>query len=230
MNVSAFYENIRTGAVHDGLTMVDAVRLLCESGLQGIYVSYESTVQFSGELAEVLRETGIKVTGLHAWIDFSRDETGYKKLIDQAVRLGTDHALIVPVCSGQNLETLIDGMKNAVEYGEARGVQVYMEDLDQADSPYNNLTGLKLFLDQISGLSCCFDTGNLIMDQEDEVDGFEQLKTRIRALHLKDRSVRQNNPDDIGKQILDGSYRYPVPVGNGYIRIPEILEMEQNFL
>ena len=133
--------------------------------------------------------------------------------------------MIVPVCSGQNLETLIDGMKNAVEYGEARGVQVYMEDLDQADSPYNNLTGLKLFLDQISGLSCCFDTGNLIMDQEDEVDGFEQLKTRIRALHLKDRSVRQNNPDDIGKQILDGSYRYPVPVGNGYIRIPEILEI-----
>ena len=205
--------------------MANAVRSLCESGLQEIYVSYESTVQFSCELAEVLRETGIKVTGLHAWIDFSRDETGYQKLIDQAVRLGTDHALIVPICFDQDIETLIEGMKKAVEYGEARGVQVYMEDLDQADSPYNNLTGLKLFLNQIPGLSCCFDTGNLIMYQEDEAEGFRQLKTRIRALHLKDRSVRPKNPDDIGKQILDGSYRYPVPVGSGYIRIPEILEM-----
>ena len=225
MIVSAFYENIRTGAVHDGLPMTEAVKLLCESGLKGLYVSYESTVHFSGELDEVLRETGIKVTGLHSWIDFSRDKTGYKNLIDQAVSLGTDHVLIVPVCTDQNMETLIEGMKNAVEYGAARGIRVFMEDLDQANSPYNNLAGLKLFLERIPGLLCCFDTGNLIMHQEDEVDGFKQLQNRIRALHLKDRVIRPQNPDDIGKQILDGSCRYPAPVGSGYIRIREILEI-----
>lgn len=225
MNVSAFYENIRTGAVYNGLSMVEAVRSLCESGLQGVYVSCESTVQFSDELTEVLRETGIRVTGLHSWVDFSQDETGYKNLVEQAARLGTAHALIVPVCTNQNLETLIEGMKKAVEYGEGRDIQIFMEDLDQANSPYNNLAGLKLFLERIPELRCCFDTGNLIMYQEDEVDGFKQLRNRIRALHLKDREVNPKNPDDIGKQILDGSYRYPAPVGSGYIRIQEILEM-----
>lgn len=205
--------------------MAEAVKSLCESGLKGLYVSYESTVQFSDELDEVLRETGIGITGLHSWIDFSRNENGYKDLVEQAVRLGTDHVLIVPVCSGQDIENLIEGMIDAVEYGAARGVQVYMEDLDQADSPYNNLAGLKLFLERIPGLLCCFDTGNLIMHQEDEVDGFRQLQNRIRALHLKDRAIRPQNPDDIGKQILNGSCRYPAPVGSGYIRIREILEM-----
>ena len=221
--IAAFYENIITGSMHEGLSMVDAVSVLRNSGLRGIYVSYDSTVYYADELAEVLEKTGVEITGLHAWVDF--DKTDAHDVIDQAVRLGTDHVLLVPVCAGNDAETLLAGMRNAVAYGENNGVRIYMEDLDQADSPYNSVAGLQFFLDQVPGLRCCFDTGNLIMRQEDEVQAFRHLQPRICALHLKDRAMTPVNADDMGKKILDGSNRYPVPVGKGYIRIPEILAM-----
>ena len=44
-------------------------------------------------------------------------------------------------------------------------------------------------------------------------------------MHLKDRTIVPENPDDIGKKILDGTLRYPVPVGSGYIKIREILNL-----
>ena len=225
MTLSAFYENIRTGAVYHGIPMVEAVSALCGSGLQGIYVSLDSTRQYAEEIEEVLQKTDAAVTGLHAWIDYDGGTGASHELIDQAVRLGTDHALIVPVCTDQNFDRLIAGMRDAVDYGVSRGVRVYMEDLDQMASPYNNLPGLKRFLEAIPELYCCFDTGNLIMVQEDEVAAFRQLQGRIRALHLKDRGMTAKNPDDVGKEIRDGTYRYPVPVGSGFIRIPEILKM-----
>lgn len=225
MKVSAFYENIRTGAIHNGVSMAEAVSTLCGSGLQGIYVSYDSTLRYADELARVLDKTGVGITGLHGWISFDGGGSEAFRMIDQAVRLGTDHVLIVPVCAGNDIETLIAGMQNAVSYADSKDVQVYMEDLDQADSPYNHLAGLRLFLDRIPQLSCCFDTGNLIMRQEDEVSAFRQLQGRTGALHLKDRSMAALNPDDTGKKILDGSCRYPAPVGLGYIRIADILAM-----
>ena len=222
--ISAFYENIRTGAVHDGISMVKAVSALCSSGLQGIYISYASTLQYADEIAEVVAETGVEITGLHAWISFSKDGTEARDVIDQAARLGTDHVLIVPVCDDNDVETLVAGMQDAVRYGMEKGIQVFMEDLDAADSSYNSMNGLQTFMDRIPELKCCFDTGNWIMHGEDEVEAFRQFRNRICAMHLKDRRLTAENPDDIGKMVLDGTCRYPSPVGRGVIRIQEILK------
>jgi hypothetical protein len=43
-------------------------------------------------------------------------------------------------------------------------------------------------------------------------------------MHLKDRRLTAENPDDVGKMVLDGTCRYPSPVGRGVIRIQEILK------
>ena len=174
--ISAFYENIRTGAVHDGISVVKAVSALCSSGLQGIYISYASTLQYADEIAEVVAETGVEITGLHAWISFSKDGTEARDVIDQAARLGTDHVLIVPVCDDNDVETLVAGMQDAVRYGMEKGIQVFMEDLDAADSSYNSMKGLQTFMDRIPELKCCFDTGNWIMHGEDEVEAFRQFR------------------------------------------------------
>ena len=223
--ISAFYENIRTGAVHDGIPMTEAVSTLCASGLQEVYISYASTQQYADEIAEVLDKTGVKITGLHAWITFSRNGTEARDVIDQAASLGTDHVLIVPVCDGNDVEILIAGMQDAFSYGKEKGICVFMEDLDDTDSPYNSAAGLQKFMDRIPDLMCCFDTGNWIMHGEDEVKAFKQFRDRICAMHMKDRRLTKENPDDGGKMILDGTYRYPAPVGQGMIRIPEILAM-----
>ena len=100
-----------------------------------------------------------------------------------------------------------------------------MEDLDRPDSPYNSVNGLKMFLDRVPGLMCCFDTGNFIMRREDEAEAFRQFRGRIGALHLKDRRLTAENADDEGIRIPDGTVFYPAPVGKGTIRIAEILSM-----
>ncbi|MBR4501096.1 MAG: sugar phosphate isomerase/epimerase [Clostridia bacterium] len=223
--IAAFYENIRTGAVHDGIPMAEAVSALCASGLRGLYISYESAAEYADEIAETLKRTGAEVTGLHAWIKFSENGTEARRVIDRAKEMGTDHALIVPVCEGNHIDTLIAGMRDAVDYGKTKGIRVYMEDLDQPDSPYNSISGVRTFLDRVPGLGCCFDTGNWIMHGEDEAEAFRQFRGRIGAMHLKDRRAAPINADDEGIRILDGTFRYPAPVGKGNIGIAGILSM-----
>ncbi|MBR6706592.1 MAG: sugar phosphate isomerase/epimerase [Clostridia bacterium] len=227
--IAAFYENIRTGAAHDGIPMAEAVSALCASGLRGLYISYESASEYADEIAETLKRTGAEVTGLHAWVTFGENGTEARRVIDRAKDLGTDHALIVPVCEDNDIGTLIAGMRDAVSYGKTRGVRVYMEDLDQSDSPYNSVNGLRTFLERVPGLNCCFDTGNWIMHREDEVEAFRQFRGRIGAMHLKDRRAAPGNADDEGVRILDGTFRYPAPVGKGDIRIAEILSMAEDW-
>ena len=227
--IAAFYENIRTGAVHDGIPMAEAVSALCASGLRGLYISYESTVEYADEIAETVRRTGAEITGLHAWVTFGKNGTEARRVIDRAKELGTDHALIVPVCEGNDVDILVAGMRDAVEYGKTKGVRVYMEDLDQRDSPYNCVNGVRMFLDRVPGLNCCFDTGNWIMRGEDEAEAFRQFRGRTSAMHLKDRRAAPANADDEGIQVLDGTFRYPAPVGKGNIRIAEILSMAEDW-
>ncbi len=227
--IAAFYENIRTGAAHDGIPMADAVSALCESGLRGLYISYESTLEYADEIARTLDRTGAEVAGLHAWVTFGKSGTQARRVIDRAKDMGTDHVLIVPVCEGNDMDILIAGMRDAVGYGKTRGVRVYMEDLDQPDSPYNSINGLGMFLDRIPELGGCFDTGNWIMRGEDETEAFRRFRGRIGAMHLKDRRTSPINPDDEGVRILDGTFRYPAPVGKGNIRIAEILSMAEGW-
>ena len=122
-------------------------------------------------------------------------------------------------------EKLTAGMRDAVAYGQEKGVRVCMEDVDQANYPTSTIAGLRAFLDRIPGLECCFDTGNWIMSGEDEVEAFKKTQDRISAMHLKDRSKTRINEDDIEIRLPDGSELYPAPVGKGYIRVAEILSM-----
>ena len=225
MKIAAFFENIRTGAEYEGISVAEAVSGLQKAGLQGIYVSCESTQKYADELAEAVRETGVGIVGLHGWIDFDTQIGDVRGAIDRAAELGTDHLLIVPVCEGNDVEKLTAGMRDAVAYGREKGVRVCMEDVDQANYPTSTIAGLRAFLDRIPGLECCFDTGNWIMSGEDEVEAFKKTQDRISAMHLKDRSKTRINEDDIEIRLPDGSELYPAPVGKGYVRVAEILSM-----
>lgn len=225
MKISAFYENIRTGADHDGISMAEAVSALREAGLEGVYVGYDSTRRYADELADVMQQTGVEITGLHAWINFDRFRGAAFKVIDQAARLGTDHVLIVPTTEGISDAPIYEGLQATVDYGDQKGVRVYLEDLDLDSSTLCTMGGVCMLLRRIPRLLCCFDTGNLIMFHEDETEGFKRGGSRVRALHLKDRAHSPLHPEDVGKRTMDGEYCYPAPVGMGYIKMAELLSM-----
>ena len=62
------------------------------------------------------------------------------------------------------------------------------------------------------------------MEHEDELQAFELFKDRICTMHLKDRAKEGRYPDVRSKACKDGALEYPAPVGQGYIRMKEILD------
>ena len=226
--IAAFYENIVSGAEASGISVTNAVPNLMDHGLEALYILDDSLKYRSDEVHTVLKATGIAVAGLHAWIDFSSDPSNqsFRFLIDEAVRLKTDNVLIVPGMG--SAKNIVHGMLNAVHYGDTMNIRVCMEPLDRLDAPYCTLEGLEYFLLNIPGLYCCFDTGNLVLHAEDEVDAFRQLSDKVCAMHLKDRSKQPGFPDTIVKICANGDIVYPAPVGSGFIRIGEILDMAED--
>ena len=65
--------------------MTEAVSRLRESGMDGIYICLDSVREYPDEIEEVIRTTGVCVTGLHAWIDFGRNPEGYQELVDAEI-------------------------------------------------------------------------------------------------------------------------------------------------
>ena len=226
--IAAFYENIVSGSEASKISVTDAVSNLMDHGLEALYILDNSLRYRADEVQAVMQATGIAVAGLHAWIDFSSDPTdqSFRYLIDEAVRLKADNVLIVPGMG--SAKNIVHGMQNAVHYGDTMNIRVCMEPLDRLDAPYCTLEGLKYFLSSIPGLYCCFDTGNLVLHAEDEVDVFRQLSDKVCAMHLKDRSKQPGFPDTVAKACASGDIVYPAPVGSGFIRIGEILDMAED--
>ncbi len=226
--IAAFYENIVSGSEASKISVTDAVSNLMDHGLEALYILDNSLKYRADEVHAVLKATGIAVAGLHAWIDFSSDPSNqsFRFLIDEAVRLKTDNVLIVP--GMESAKNIVHGMQKAVYYGDAMNIRVCMEPLDRLDAPYCTLEGLEYFLSNIPGLYCCFDTGNLVLHAEDEVEAFRQLSDKVCAMHLKDRSRQSRYSDTIAKICANGDIVYPAPVGSGFIRIGEILDMAED--
>lgn len=233
MKIAAFYENIKLGAEAARVSLRDALLELKHAGMDMIYISWEEYRKDPDGLSSLFREAQLQVEGLHQWVDFAHDPDTeiYKCVIGDAKALGAGNVLFVPgfVFPGEEekaeeiLENMITAMGRAAAYGKEVGIKVCMEDFDGITAPYNSIAGLKLFLDQIPELHVCFDTGNFIMYHEDELEAFGQFRSRICAMHLKDRSKTPHFPKDQPKLCADGTPEYPCPVGAGYIRMEEIL-------
>ncbi len=233
MKIAAFYENIKAGVEASGISMREALSGLKEAGLELLYMNYEVFEEDRKILEPVMKELGLGVEGIYRFLDFAHlnSDERYKDCIDLAVEMHADNVLLIPGMIEPGEETqsefltqrMIEGLKQAVSYGELRGVKVTLEDFDGMAAPFNSIRGMQRFFDEIPGLYCAFDTGNFIMYKEDEMEGFHLFKDRTCTVHVKDRSFYPVNPKDEEKIVTDGSGIYPCPVGKGHIRIDQII-------
>jgi len=156
----------------------------------------------------------------------------YIEHIDLAARVHANNILIVPGFFEEDdenqkdalLENMKSALQNVVNYGKTKGIIVSLEDFDSEKSPLNNIAGLKWFFDRVSDLKCTFDTGNFIVYGENAFDAFNQFKSVLCAMHLKDRSHTPMNEKDQPFVLSNGKCIYPAPVGSGYIQIKEMLD------
>ena len=234
MVVSAFFENILTGAKYQKIPLVEALRQMKSAGLESVYVGRDSLAEFGEELLALLKSLYLAVEGLHGWFDFGGDPENedWKGFIDTAARWGAGHVLFVPGLVNTDdaaekqmrCDNMVAVLKQAVAYGWERGVSVTMENLDQITAPYCSVSGLKWFFSQVDGLQCCYDTGNFIIYGEDEYLALDGFTDNLRAVHVKDRSKVKLHPMDDACLCADGSKMYPAPVGDGCMQIAPILK------
>ena len=231
MKTAVFYENLWEGAQATGQTVEAVLTLMRAEGMDKLYLSVDSWKRDREMLRPVLKKIGLPIAGLHGFCDFPRDpDTAYyREMIDLAVEAGAENLLFVPgmYTTGNtmlDLDHMIAGLRKAVEYGEARGLPILVEDFDGVFSPYNCAAGLRFFLENVPGLGCAFDTGNFIFFREDELQAFDLFASKIKTLHLKDRTAEKRHEGDTPFFCADGNPVYVCGTGSGDIHMSEILD------
>lgn len=238
MKTAVFYENIADGAKAAGRSTGDALAGLRSAGMDMIYISCDSWERDRDWLSRTLEALDLPIEGMHVFCDFpgGTGEARCRKMIDLAAEAGAGNLLIVPgmLSTGntkRDLESMVSGMRGAVEYGRSKGLPVLMEDYDGILAPYNCIAGLEYFFQNVPGLECAFDTGNFVMFREDETEAFDLFADRIRTLHLKDRSPKKRHEGDQPFFCADGKPVYACATGSGTVQIGRILQKlrERNY-
>lgn len=231
VKIAAFYENIYDGAQATGRRMEDVLAELRDAGMEMLYLTPDSWKRDRNKLSRIMEKLDLSIEGMHGFCDFPAepDTVRYREMIDLAAEAGAGNFLIVPGMfstgnTRRDLDRILAGVREAVEYGREKGIPVLMEDYDSLLSPYNSIVGLQYFMDSVEGLECAFDTGNFAVFHEDELEAFDLFAERIRTVHLKDRSLSRRHEGDTPFVCADGKPVYACLIGSGYIRIGEILK------
>ncbi len=125
--------------------------------------------------------------------------------------------------SKQEMLTIaVKHFKTAVEVGKKYDLQIGFENTPHAYKPLASSEDCKYVLDHVPGLGLIFDTGNFrVADTScDELAIYEQLKSYIIRVHLKDVVV---GPFSQGEECVDGNRIVAVATGSGIIPMEELL-------
>ena len=133
-----------------------------------------------------------------------------------------------PLAYQNCLDKMIDAMNAICIYAKEKNIITVLENFDDKYAHFSNAVGLKYFLDNVPDLYCTFDTGNFLYSKEDSLDVLPLFLNKIKHVHCKDRSFKRNEFEE-AKSTIDGRDMYSSPVGNGCIKMKEIIEtIKQN--
>ncbi len=129
-----------------------------------------------------------------------------KKRIDDAAALGTDNLMLglmaqedVSEHCREELQTaLIRNIRPIAEYGKQAGIMISVEDTPDIRLPMCDTSDTKALLDAIPELYLTYDTGNMILKQDQTIPYLETFYDRVCHIHLKDMVyVEDGQPGDI---------------------------------
>lgn len=175
---------------------------------------------------------GLRVSNICGSFDFGHnpDDKRIREFVDMALKMHSDKIMPIPgFITGYTQDekdaerrNMLQAMKNLCEYADSRNVLVTIEDFDDSTSPIADSDGMLWFLERIPSLKVTFDTGNFMYVNESEIDAFHKLKSHIRHVHCKDRSLKGCEGED-AKISIHGVNMFASPVGYGCIRMEEMI-------
>ena len=117
---------------------------------------------------------------------------------------------------GPRLEKLTKMFKEAVKVAEGMNIKMAVENHFDFDSD-ELLTLIEEVSSPYFGLT--FDTGNFTRLLDEPVKAMEKLGNYVFATHIKDVKITPNTPAD------EWFFFSSVPVGDGYLNIPQLVKM-----
>lgn len=162
-----------------------------------------------------------------------------KKAVDEAIALGAQILMLVPEAGlGSESPTqgsitddkrteladwLIKNWRPVVQYAKEKGIHAVIEDTPNLQIPLCTREELSYVLDNVPGLEVVYDSGNMILVDEDPVEYFETFKDRIAHIHLKDM-MPADPSNKYADRHRDGRKMTAAPSGEGMIDFPPLVE------
>lgn len=184
-------------------TYEEMLDLVKDTGYEAIDVTINELIAFGAEnILHMLKERGLKVSSFIYCDQFTAmDEEGFqtrvdnaKKAIDHTVTLGSNVAMIVPLAQDNILDysredlvkQLIRHWTPVVEYAKEKGIHVVIEDTPDLKIPLCTTEEVQAVLDGIPGIEIVYDSGNMILVDEDPIAYYDTFADNTGYVHLKD--------------------------------------------
>lgn len=233
MKLSVFYHHLAEAANQTGNDISEILSYVKSLGIDYAEVDLNDIIN-SDSVFFALDRAEIKISSIYGFYDFTQipDGTAGFRHVDIAAEYCAEKIMIIPgfyTSPDENIhlkerENMIISTQQMCRYAESKGITPTIEDFDDFNSPLADAEGMLRFLEAIPQLKVTFDTGNFMYSGQDELRAFELLKDRICHVHCKDRSLEpKNNCEE--KLTVDGKAMYPSPVGEGCIKMEEIVRM-----
>lgn len=230
MELSVFYDHIVEAAAQTGKPVDEVCKIVRSFGITAVEIENRYILADRVGVLRSLENADLHINCINGYFDFTHhpDEAQGRAFIDFASELGAKKVLVIPgfIGEGEEKGPLMQNLQGALTalcaYAGERGVTVGVEDYDDYIAPFSTIDQLDWLMHNVPGLHCTFDTGNFLYNEEDVLQAFDKLKSKVNHLHCKDRSFTPN-PDEKPKLTTGGRKMYSIPVGSGVIPIRQII-------
>lgn len=222
--ISIFADHIVTIAQQEDISFAEAAARVREMGYTGVDVSYD----IAPSRLHVLDSLGFGHACAIAWIDFcaGSHEAAEERVLTFMEREGWPRLLLVPgFLPADDSPASIDSIRSAAisriaafaDKAAQRGLDVLVEDFDNARSLCYDIPSLDHLFAASPQLGHVFDTGNYVYCGEDVLGALTHFCPIVRHVHLKDRLAPANGASPaIGKGIVPVKEVIDQLIQNGY--------------
>ncbi len=187
----------------DGVLSVPAaLSLMKELGAEGVDFSVpDGTDYTNAEVREMVQDAGLVVSSYIGGADLTMDDPAerarslneVRRVIDSAVEVGTTTVLVTTgnCARGQDRaegrRNVATGLAEVLPYAKDRGVTLSIEDYGSPLAPYQTSAECLEVLEMAGAdLMMTYDSGNMVLGDEDPVAFLEAVKRRVVHAHAKD--------------------------------------------
>jgi len=237
MKLGCMLYSLARSLAHGTLTLPQAFALIRECGGEGVDLMRPMGDRPLAEVKQMVADAGLVVSSHIGGADLTQDDATLRsqgidacqRVIDEACELGTSIVLLTTgVCpEGQEKagarRNVARTLGEVLPYARGAGITVTIEDFGSPRAPYQTSSEV-MECCQLAGpdLMVTYDSGNMVMGDEDPVDFLRAVAPRVRHCHLKDWELLP--PDAETALVARSGKRYVgTVVGTGVLDYPPII-------